>query len=407
AGGVGPLINYDASRLSVESLALTERALAALPTDDDAARARVLAAHAFWVHRTNSPDAPSLSDAAIDAARDLGDDVILAETIATVIHAYMRPADAAAMRARTDELGGLIERTGLVDLRGPYLWGRTFELIRSGRLDEWEAVIDELEEAARDVGWVTGRWLAAHQRVVLAHTRGEVLEPLAQIDGLYALGEELGVPPGFVGGYLGTIHALLIEDSGDPEGYVEVARSMAERFPAIAELWQNGAASALCLAGRLDEARLLYEPIRDAGFVGLRFNAMVDMCLGQAAVTACFLGDGPGGAEIHRQLEPYSGMVTWTLTLVHGPVDLYLAHASVACGEDERAHREFAAAEALRERAGMPGWQARVWSSQAQLHLRQGSSEEAAASARRAHEAAVENGWGLVAHQAQAVLDQL
>lgn len=407
AGEVGPLADSDPARPSAQPIALAERALAALPADAAAARVKVAAARAFWVHRANDPRGPELADEVVDLARGLDDPAILATAIATVLHAYQRSTLAADLDRRTDELQELTGRAGLDALRAPALWGRSFRVARAGDLEGWAATIADLEAEATRVGWATGVWTAALQRAVHHFASGRIAEAVGAVDGLAPLAVELGVSPAFAHVYASGARLSMQSELGQHREVADAVPSLAALAPALAPTYQVSACLAEAALGHLDEAGVLFEALQPDDFASLRFMALHELNLAQAAVAAGLLGRHLAADQLHRQLMPFAGRMIWTLTHLHGPVELALGRASIAAGELDRARRELDAAEAMSERSGLPGYRARARLHRAEVHRERGSIGAAGADATAALAEAEAIGHPEVAERSRALLAEL
>jgi hypothetical protein len=405
AGGVGPLVNYSPARNNAP-VALTARALVALPADAAATRTRVAAAHAFWVQRNNAPDAPALADAAIASARELGDDAVLADTIATVLHTYMGADLAGELEARTAELEDLIERTGRRDLLGPLLWGTTFRVVRAGQMDAWGELIDRWAAEARRVGWISGIWIAELHRTSRECAVGRPRQVLAALQDLIRLGQDLGVPPAFCNVYLGGVGGNAMYVLGDFEGVLALTELGIATPPDLVPLYSAAQAVGLAHVGRLGESRILVDGLARDDFASLRYMAMRECSLGWMAEAVRLLGDDQLAAVLHGQLAPFAGRIIWTTNAQWGPVDLWTAIASIGAGERDRADAELSQAEELCRGAGLRTWLAHVEVEQANLALLQGDPALAKAKAAAAVEVADELGLAGVASTARDVLER-
>lgn len=408
AGEVGPLVGYDPWYPTAAPIEQADRALAALPPEARAARAKVTAAKAFWLQRANDIKAVRVAEVAVEEARDMGDTIVLATTIATVLHAYLRARHGDLLARRTGELEHLVDREGLDDLRSSVLWGSSFGVIRSGDMAGWAALADAQRREAQRVGWNIGIWLSGVHRVFIDYSQGRVDGLEAVLDDLVVQGAELDVPSGFVRGYVEPARLMVMLEQGRLDacldrlsGFLSVPGSVQ------APTWQAGRARLLCEAGRPEEARADFEAIAADGFDGLDAMAALEANVAAAVVAAEGLGERWAIAPLRSRIEGTAGQLIYALAPTSGPVDLWLARASVAAGELDRALEEFAAAEAMCERASMDGCLARTRLHRAQLHRRAGRAAAADLDATRALATAERLGLAWIADQAESVLASL
>ncbi|MGN6608463.1 MAG: ATP-binding protein [Jatrophihabitans sp.] len=333
-------------------------ALAVLPDDAVALRARVLARRAeALVHRGAWDEALPVSSDALRLADGSGDDEAVVAALRARQLTVSGPDHRDERLALTERMTALGRRRDRADIE---MWGRLW------RLDAlWEvAALPDIDgEVARLAACVERlrsplpQWHLLVARSVLAQARGDYGEAMRLAGEGFALMRALGHPAGF-GAFISLATSVGHHCGHTPMATETAAERPEEAGQLRAELFGYiGPALALCDLGRLDEAAALYERPGPPH----RWRIPPYFVISAAAVgagVAVALGRRDDVAFLRDLLVPYrdrhlvggAGVGNYL-----GPVTLMLGRCAAALDDHELAERELRDAVATCRRIGLPG----------------------------------------------------
>jgi tetratricopeptide (TPR) repeat protein len=192
------------------------------------------------------------SDQAVEAARRLGDEGLLAEVLSARLYVLWAPDTAKERLATSTEIIDLGVRTGDVrrELDGR-MW-RLISLLEFGRVAEAEAELGRYERLAERVGQPEFLFFARSRRATLAILWGRFEEAERLTRTAYDLAVTAGLPDALnvLGAQLGTI--AMMRGTAAMEALVTDERLVLGEAPLLFQ------ASSLLAAGRREEARALF-----------------------------------------------------------------------------------------------------------------------------------------------------
>jgi hypothetical protein len=258
---------------------LADEAMSLADGFDDAARLdAVLSCYQFRAQPERSAERLAETAWACHTADRLGDPVLGHRARYQRIHACMEVGDLLEVDRRIEEMGSLVERTGLPFCRWQLLLTRTWRAILAGDLATGERLNDEALAVGSDIGApeALGAW-----GTVLFHTR-----------------------------YL----------QGRTEELIEPFAQTAAENPAI-DVLRVALASAYCSVGRLDEAAPLFEHDAATSFTEIPRDITWTTAMNHAQESAVVLEHGEAAATIYDCSPPTA---TWCCsttghTKVHWP----------------------------------------------------------------------------------------
>jgi tetratricopeptide (TPR) repeat protein len=214
---------------------------------------------------------------------------------------------------RIEEMGSLVERTGLPYCRWQLLLTRTFRAILAGDLASGERLNDEAFAVASDIGTP----------------------------------EALGV----WGGMLFDLRVLQgrIEEMIDP-----IALAAAES-PAI-PLLRVALTAGYCLVGRTDEAALLFEQDVSTGFTEIPRDLTWSSAIVWAQQSAVALRHQGAAAILYDFLEPFGHMVGFIYANCNGSLARSLGCLAHLLEQPDAAQAHFRTALSVNERLKAPYW---------------------------------------------------
>ncbi|KQW53171.1 hypothetical protein ASC77_02415 [Nocardioides sp. Root1257] len=344
----------DVDEVVVDAL---RQALDGLPPGDDARRCRVMLSLAGEIYYGTTPqEREALVEEAVAMARRLGDPVLVQQALVKGAIAIVRGVTARQRLTMTTEATdiarGLGDRVALVAalaMRGQ----------AAGDLGE-VAVLDEclaegLAEADR-IRHLYAQLVLKSLQVSWAAMRGQADVVDTFVDDMVELGKVITIP-GSSESISGALMMQVLWRDGE-ELILEALRSMppggyvAAAAPML---------TMLCRTGRLDEARDYLtsqrEHIDDAIAADTWYSPMAWSMI---AESACHLGDRALAATVYGRLVALEGQAACAGSgSTVGPVDMFLAMAAHAVGDDDLATRHADRAVELCGRWGVP--LARAW----------------------------------------------
>ena len=387
----------------LERVELIEAALAALPPDRNADRARLLARLSSEVSTTDDDArAFALCDEALDTARRAGDSSLTSELMTSVGHAVFRPGRERALPAlwaeavaAADELGDPTQR----------VWSRIWRSVAELAVGEITACLGLREEAAHiahSEGLPALQWASDTNRALGLMLRGAFAEAQELLDETLALGTKLGEPDAEA--WWGAVMTPILMMREGPEVLVQSTRAFADLSPDT-PVWRTAEAYFLVDSGRHEEARALIErhqwdPVRLSESV---WSAMSAAHLSECALR---LHDRALAGRCLEVLEKVSGGVVHFYISSIGPADHFLARARLALGDVDGAIDAHEGAEAQCVRHGARAWLylGRLGMVEALVQRgRSGDLERAAALRAEAREMAEEDGATSVATRLAAL----
>jgi hypothetical protein len=268
------------------------RALEGLGDAAPALRARLLARRA--VIAEDAQDRRVHSDQAVEAARQLGDQGLLAEVLSARLYVLWAPETAEERLATSAQIIELGVRTGDArrELDGR-MW-RLISLLEFGRVAEAEAELGHYERLAERLGQPEFLFFARSRRSTLAALRGRFEEAERLTRTAYDLAVTAGLPDALnvLVAQLGTIAFARGEAAMEALGTDARLHTELDPPPLIQ-------AYGLLAAGRREEARALFR----AGLSGTDFPQPGRwLFLWAVAELAYQLGDADAARSIHGEL---------------------------------------------------------------------------------------------------------
>lgn len=382
---------------------LCEDALATLPEGDSALRVRLLAQRLVNDSWRSLDDADAQSAALLAMAERVGDRRALAEALRARQFACSGPDRVAERIAVGDRMLALGDDESV-------LWGRLWRFdayAQLGRIDEAEAELPRIAEAAERLRSPLRRWHAVRCQAAIAQARGRFQD--ARALGLEA--ESLARRAGHDGaifpsqGFLLGLRAQTGDASIFPDDVIEkYAESVAiVSMRALEAVWRLA-------AGDRERAHRIYKtlavPVDAPPFVRL-------VSLTGMAELAVEFDDREVAGQVHRLLSPYADLFACSgagMVAILGSVRFYLGITSMTCGRFEDAVRELRHTIEIHEGVGMPAYAAlsTYWLAVAlSRRKRTGDREEAAALAASTVAQAGRLGMAPLLAQAQALAETL
>jgi hypothetical protein len=347
---------------------LLEQALAALPADDSALRARVLAALSLELHFTpQKARGTAMSAAGIEMARRVGEDETLAFALACGHTAVFDPARIDARLRIATELVEVGARAGQPQLELSGHVQRACDLLELARVAEARSESAAAAALVSELGQPMARYFVIWLQSTLALVEGRLDDAERLSTEALEIGMAANHPDSMVA--FGTQAVILGWQRGQVAHLVQPAEQLLAEFAELTA-WRAAVALVQTLAGRHDEAR---ENVRvfAANLDTLEFNSIWTAAL-VALVEVCrILDQREMVASIYERLAPYGGtMCVVSLNVSEmGPISRSLGVLATLRADFAGAERHFHDALALSERIGAPSHVARTQVDHARMLL--------------------------------------
>lgn len=406
---LGGLAGFQFDHPDAHLRALLEDALAALPEEDTATRARLLARLAMEFHFSPEEERRArLSDEAVAMARRLADRRLVAETLGARHIALWCPENVVEQLATATEVCRIARDIAdrELELQGEY-W-RVCDLLELGDAVAVDESLDQVHRLAAELDQPLYTWWVTSRRAMRMLLAGR----FAEAEGLMVeqLGQGIRLKrSNAVQIYGGQLLLLKLERGTAPE-MVDAIDLLVREFPGD-PTWRIVRAWLLGHIGRRAAARAELDAMAAAGFpLGHGFTRMI--CMALLCELIADVGAVEYAAAAHHRLAPFidRAATAGTATICYGPAALPLGRVSALLGEHDRAESEFRAAlrvsEALRSRP----CQARTEVAFAELLEQRGRPGDLAAArslAGAAAACAAELGMPVLGRRAEAIADRV
>jgi len=338
--------------VDVERVAVLEAALAVVPQDDPASRARLLAILGNELCYAGDPQRrTALSNEAVTLARAIGDQAVLAAVLIQRQLAIMSPATLPARLEESLECVELADTVGDPVIR---FWAaviRFCTLVDAGDLsaaDEWRRRFDRL---AHELRQPLLQWAAAWISVPGEILAGRLSEAERLASEALRIGRDSGQPDA-QSIYVSGLFSVRFEQGrlGELEPGLSAGfdrrPAPAGRLFVVALTWSE--------MGRLDEAAELLGPDVEEAVRAIPADPLWLSRAAMAAEVCVRLRHRGGAGVLYGLLAPWEGQTASNAATTFGLVGRHLGSLAALLGEPGRADDHFAAAAAAAERAGAP-----------------------------------------------------
>lgn len=359
--GYGGRIIWDVSRDDPQLQPLLERALAGLPQEDGALRAKVLARLAggpLRDARFDPAESMRRSDEALEMARRVGDPEALAWAIHSTISSHLAPDHAPRRLTLSTELLEVATRAGDAERVFDAHAERCEALFELGRRPEAELDLAAMTNVAGELRQPSQEWLVCAHRARLALLDGRLGDAERLVAEARATGEEVHTWNANVT-YRLQLYALR-RAQGRLDDVLGLLRQSVGEYPTY-PIFGCVAAQAALTAGDQRDAQAALDALAADECAALPFDEewLVSVCL--LSEVACALGDREHAAMLHRRLLPYDGRIAISCQeLSLGAAARYLGLLAATLGRDAEAERHFVQALELNARLGAVPWLAQT-----------------------------------------------
>ena len=343
----------EAALVDEELVAALKRALARLPEEDSALRARVMSQLASAL--TYSPDtehAAALVRDAVAMARRLRDPRTLASVLLPAHAVSSDPADVRQKIDATSEVCRVAE--ALEDdytLALASSW-RSVHNLQAGAIDESDADLERLEQLSEQLKIPTVRFLALTLAAGRAQQEGRLEEAEQLVQQFFELGQE-----SYNANAAAQAGAILMMIRFEQQRADEILPAIEQFSSEVGERipWRHARMAALAETDRLDDARAILEGFVADDFPALERNFSWTSLIAWTAEVCALAGAPPGVERLYQALLPFEDQCAhiWFGPSI-GSVAGYLGAYAHQLGDLERASAHFE--RALQTNARLRAW---------------------------------------------------
>lgn len=393
-----------------ESTALLEEALAVLPVEDSPLRALLLARLAQSMLAPGGQQRrDTLSRAAVEMARRLGDPATIARTLIARHHALLGAPNVWDRFAAATAIIRLSTEAGDRELA---LQGHASLVLDLLELGDGAAVDEGIATCAglcQELRQPVHAYVVATFRAMRALTSGQFAEAERLTQRALLMGQPVERQRA-VHSYALSIF-LIRRDQGRLAEVETGVQGFVERYPDLPG-WRAALALLYAETGRLAEARTEFERLAEDGFAGLPRDAFWLTALAALSEVCWSLQDSARAARLYELLAPHDGhmIVAGYGTGCAGAAAYYLGILAATAGLPDAASRHLAEAADAHGKLGSPTMLARTRYAAARLHAEGGTAgggEAARALVEEALHTAEALGMALLETQARDLLRQV
>ncbi len=297
-------------------LRLLWESLGALPQQDSALRARVLA-HLSIALYYSPEQRVELSQEALDMARRVGDPAALVAALYARHIALVLTENVAERLAVSTEILRIAEASGNKEMAVRAHYRRILDLTELGEMGAVDREIEAYAKVAAELRQPIYAWFTPYFRASRAVFEGRFAECERLAQEAVAIGRRAQDPTAPL--FYGVQMNLLRLEQGRAEELVPGVKTFIERYPMI-----PGHRAVLChvyaRTGKREETRAEFEPLAANDFAALPRDGSWILSVTGLAWVCRFLGDVARAEMLYRMLLPYAGR------------NVIIGSSGVACG---------------------------------------------------------------------------
>jgi ATP/maltotriose-dependent transcriptional regulator MalT len=308
------------------------RALERLPDSDDPRRCRTMLALAGEIYYGSTPqEREALADEAVAMARRIGDPELILHACLNAAIAVWRGGTAAWRLELTTEAVAVARELG-DDLS--LTSALTLQAVAAGELGEL-AIMDDAMATARALAdrlrHIYAQLVLDSLEVSWCAMRGRFDDVEKIIGHMQGIGEVVSIT-GYAESVAGALLMLLLWQGRDEELAAAMMSMEGNTFLPIA----TSIVAMQCRTGHVDEARAWYDAHLDDVADAMDGNTWYSpMAWSLGAESACYLGERELAASAYEKLSDLAGRPSCAGSgTAIGPIDMFLAMAAHATGED-------------------------------------------------------------------------
>lgn len=350
-------------------------------------------------HAGDFVESRRLSEQALDLARDLDDDEVLAAACHGRVWTLNHPEWLAERLMLTTEMVARALRTRNREWEMAGRVWRAAALLEIGDMATLDAEMATLERLARIVAVPSHQVRVATLRATTALMRGDLDRGIDLVAAAHAIGKI--IEPDNADQVLQAQMLAPLRERGELPRLLPLVEALAERY-VDAPGWRCAAAFAFGAAGEPDRGWALIEDLAAHAFVDVPRDMAWMQAMSYAAEAATAVGDQPAIAALYELMAPYDGrnVGLWDIAS-NGAVAHFLGVLAACAGNDDRAAEHLDAAVAFNDRTGQVPAALRSRLARAELMAAAGDRQGAGRDARSIVAVAESRGYPVLAAAAR------
>jgi DNA-binding winged helix-turn-helix (wHTH) protein len=339
-----------------EAASLLEESLEALPAEDSALRAELLARLGTELYYDEDPSrSDPLTKEALEMAERVGDKPVTAYVCTARHFACQRPDIEPAERLPlADRAISMLDASSGSDVLAFALQERLLDLFELGDGDAFDATFESYERVVAELSQPFFSWLLSMFHGTRAMLRGEIEQAEQLAHTTLGLGKRLGTPNAD-GVFAGQLFSIRREQG--PLAELALALDSVAQANQALPIFRAGRAAVAAVASK-EEAEAALEAVMSRDLEDLPRDQNWIATLGTLAPAAVVAQSEKRIRQLLTQLTPYAGrmIVVGQGAATHGAVSHHLGLLHAAVGENDVAAHYLGEAIALHRRARAPLW---------------------------------------------------
>jgi eukaryotic-like serine/threonine-protein kinase len=376
-GFAGPYAAFTTGSVDETLVGLLETALAALPKEDSALRARLMGrlAEMFTFTPKNAEVRP-LAREAVAMARRVGDKPALAHALSSLHWVAWSPDNLEERWRSTDEILAISLEIGDAQFEAmAHLW-RVTEHLFKGDVIATAPSFAALERCGRTLPQPYLVWLGAMSRPLRPFLEGRLDESEQLAYQAVAVGQER--ENNNAAQLFGSQMIFLRHQQGRLEELVDAVKDFTQRFPTT-HSWHCALAWILAQTGRQPEAREVIERLGRAGFADIPRDFLWLISAWWVAEAIADVDDARHAEPLYELMRPFADCwMSISIVICAGSVSRSLGRLATTLGRFDAAQAHFEQALAAHQRMGATLWLAHTRFEYAAMLYRRGDGADRA-----------------------------
>ena len=342
---------------------------------------------------------------ALAIAKELSDKSTIVDVVNRCYLARVQPESSAERLVETARTIAMAD-----DLQDPVprfraRFNRVHACMETGDIEEVDRLLSEMQTLVDQTGLPRYEWELEISHTCRLLLSGDLVAAEASNEATLEIGARIDAPAA-----LATYGAVLFEirhHQGRLDEIADLLTQAAADNPALPAL-RAAVVAIYCALGRLDEARVLFEPDAANGFVDFPRDQVWTTAMTLCADNGIDLGHRQAAQVLDDRLRPFSDLVSFNNGTVEGAISRSMGRLAHLLGHHEDAESLFQAALWMNERIGAPYWIARTKLDYADLLVDRAQSDDVAKAREMAAQAmagAHECGFGALKRRASMLLE--
>src|SRR5688500_10665388 len=347
------LVTWSLGKPEASSVLLCKEALAALPADCNALRAKLTAAHARALQGLGSIDqAAKLAREAVELARQVQEPSTLCYVLELVLHMTSGPAHIGKRLSYAMEYLEYARAAGDLEKITFALGRRIYALLEAGDVRGVDEDLEEHQLLVRQLRQPQYAYFATGLRAMRACLAGRFADAEQLALDTLTLGQRLQLES--AEGVFGMQMFTLRREQGHLREVAPIVEMFVQEHSSSS--WKPGLALMYTELGLTDKARTVFEELAVNEFRGIQQDGVWAASISFLVEVCASLGDSDRAEVLYRLLSPYAGHAVVASEWGFGAASRFLGQLSATMGQWQEAESHFDQALAMNARMGTKPW---------------------------------------------------